>query len=250
MTRPVLGIMACTRQLGEQPAQAVMQRYLEAALRYANCSGVLVPALPDLIDAKDVAARLDALLLTGSPSNIAATNYGAMDDGEGPFDRARDRTTRALVEAMIARGRPVFGICRGLQEINVILGGTLQRGLPVAQALTTHHTPDGVAFEAMFAHRHSVTLSEHGLLAKLYGRTSLDVNSVHYQGVDRLAPGLQIEARAPDGLIEAFSATIGHAPVVAVQWHPEWRAAEHPESQAWFGMLGRAARDQALLEVD
>ena len=86
------------------------------------------------------------------------------------------------------------------------------------------------------------------MLARLYGRTALDVNAVHYQGIDRLAPGLSVEARAPDGLVEAFSATIGQAPVVAVQWHPEWRVSDHPESKAWFAMLGRAARDRDLLD--
>src|SRR3546814_5890918 len=118
---------------------------------------------------------------------------------------------------------PLFGICRGFQEINVALGGTLRRDTSASGDLLRHHAPDGVSFGAMFDHHHKVDLIEGGLLASASGAQSLDVNSVNYQGVDQLADGLAVEARAPDGLVEASSARPNGAPLLAVQWHTEWR---------------------------
>ncbi len=127
--RPVLGITCCTRTVGTEPAQAVMNRYVVHALRYADVAALLVPALPELMSAREVAPRLDGLLLTGSPSNIEPGRYGQADaeDAEGPFDPGRDAMTADLIAAMLELGKPVFGICRGLQEINVAFGGTLRR---------------------------------------------------------------------------------------------------------------------------
>lgn len=244
--RPVLGIICCNRIVGTEPAQAVMDRYVRSAITYADAAALLIPALPDLMSAAEVAPRLDGILLTGSPSNIGAELYGD-DNGEGPFDPARDAMMLGLVEAMIDREKPVFGICRGFQEINVALGGTLRRDTSSSADLIPHHAADGVGFDAMFQHRHRVHLSAGGVLARAYDRDALDVNSVHYQGVARLADGLAVEATAPDGLVEAYSARIGKAPVLAVQWHPEWHADHNPESQVFFGLLGRALRGEELI---
>ena len=144
MARPVLGIICCTRTVGQDEAQAVMNRYVTAAMAHADCAALLVPSLPALMDAAEVAPRLDGLLLTGSPSNVAPARYGEGDaaDAEGPFDAARDEMTAALVEACLAGGKPVFGICRGLQELNVIFGGTLRRDMSRADAPLPHHAPD------------------------------------------------------------------------------------------------------------
>jgi putative glutamine amidotransferase len=242
--RPVVGIACCTRQIGTEPAQAVMNRYVVGALRYAEVAGLLVPALPDLMSAREVAPRLDGLLLTGSPSNVSPDRYGHADaeDAEGPFDPGRDAMTAGLIEAMIELGRPVFGICRGLQELNVAFGGTLRRDPSRHPDLIAHHAPDDVAFDAMFAHEHPVSLTPGGVLNRGLGRESLSVNSVHFQGVGELAPGLTVEAVAPDGVVEAVSANINGAPVLAVQWHPEWRTDANPDSQAFFRLLGRALR--------
>lgn len=249
MGRPVIGIIACNRQLGPEAAQSVINRYVVASLTYAECSGLIVPALPDLVDAADVAARLDALLLTGSPSNVAPARYGDDDPGAGPFDSDRDEMTARLTRAMLDRGRPVFGICRGFQELNVVLGGTLRRDVSADGVDLPHHAPAEAELDAMFAHTHPVTLTPGGVLSGLYGDDTLTVNSVHYQGIDQPAPGLVVEARAADGLIEAFSATVNNAPVVAVQWHPEWRTQDNPASRDWFAMLGRAARGNPLIET-
>jgi putative glutamine amidotransferase len=243
-TRPVLGIICCNRIVGTEPAQAVMERYVRAAMTYADVAALLIPALPDLMTAAEVAPRLDGVLLTGSPSNIEGSRY-ADEGGDGPFDPGRDEIALSMVDAMIGRGRPVFGICRGFQEINVALGGSLRRDTSASEDLIHHHAPDGVSFDAMFDHRHRVDLVPGGILARTYDTPSLDVNSVHFQGIGRLADSLSVEATAPDGLVEAYSAIIGKSPVVAVQWHPEWHPEANPDSQIFFKLLGQTLRGTA-----
>ena len=243
--RPVLGIIACQRTVGVEPAQAVMERYVRSAMVYADVAALIVPSLPDLMSAAEVAGRLDGILLTGSPSNVEPHHY-ADQDGEGPFDPGRDAIALSLIDRMIDAGRPVFGICRGFQEINVAMGGTLRRDTSSeGSGLLLHHAPDDVQFGGMFDHLHPVHLSEGGMLAAAMGKTELTVNSVHYQGIAKLADGLRIEARAPDGLVEGFSARPNGAPVVAVQWHPEWQSQANPDSQAFFKLLGSAMRGEA-----
>jgi len=246
--RPVLGVTCCTRAVDGEAAQVVIGRYVTAALRYGDVATLLVPALPDLMTAREVAWRLDGLLLTGSPSNIAPARYGqeGAADAEGPYDPGRDAMSFGLIEAMLDLGRPVLGVCRGFQEINVALGGTLRRDVNRNPWLLAHHAPPGASLEAMFDHGHEVTLTPGGVLACAIGRERLTVNSVHFQGVDRLAPGLAVEARAPDGVVEGVSAWMNRAPLVAVQWHPEWRPETRPESQAFFRLLGQALRGEMV----
>lgn len=243
MSRPVIGITCCTRPFGEESAQVVIDRYMEAAVRYADAAALLIPARPDLMSAEEVADRIDGLLLTGSPSNVAPELYGA-DGGDGPFDRGRDAMTFALIEAMTARGKPILGICRGFQELNVAFGGTLDGSLGDQDRPIPHHAPDGVPLAPMFAHGHDVSLTEGGLLNRAFGRSSLAVNSVHFQGVDRLAPGFAVEATAPDGVIEAISAQVEQSMVLGVQWHPEWQTDRDAASIGLFGLFGRILRGQ------
>jgi len=242
--RPVLGVIACNRLVGAEAAQAVMERYIRAAMVHADVAALIIPSLPDLMTAAEVAPRLDGVLLTGSPSNVDPAHY-ADDGGEGPFDPGRDAIALAMIDRMIDLGRPVFGICRGFQEINVALGGSLRRDTSASADLLRHHAPDGASFDAMFEHLHPVHLSERGLLAQAFGKHDLTVNSVHFQGIGRLAPGLDVEATAPDGLVEAYSARPNGAPVIAVQWHPEWDADRNDDSKAYFQLLGRAMRGEA-----
>jgi len=246
--RPVLGIISCNRVIEGQAAQAVMTRYLNSALAYADAAALLVPAMPELMQAREVAPRLDGLLLTGTPSNLDPKAYGEIvDDAPGPFDPARDTMTAALIDAMLELGKPVFGICRGFQELNVAFGGTLRRDMAAHPDLIRHHAPDESSFDEYFEHIHPVALKQGGVLERAYKRDELDVVSVHYQGVDKLGAGLTIEATAPDGVVEAISAEVNGAPVLAVQWHPEWKAHENPESQVFFKLLGRALRKEPLV---
>ena len=241
MSRPVLGVIACNRMVGSEFAQAVMNRYIRAAMTYADVAALIIPSLPDLMTAADVAPRIDGILLTGSPSNVATRLYGE-DGGDGPFDDGRDEIAISMVNRMIDAQKPVFGICRGFQEINVALGGTLRRDTSASDDLIRHHAPDDISFDAMFDHRHAVDLTDGGILASAYAKSALDVNSVHYQGIGKLADGLNVEARAPDGLVEAYSARPNGAPLLAVQWHPEWGTENDPDSQTYFHLLGKALR--------
>lgn len=246
--RPVLGVISCNRNVETQPAQAVMTRYLVSALKYADAAALLVPAMPDLMHAKEVAPRLDGILLTGTPSNLDPKRYGVLvDDAPGPFDPSRDEMTAHLIEAMLDLGKPVFGICRGFQELNVAFGGTLRRDMADNPDLIPHHAPSQKTFTEYFEHIHPVNLTEGGVLERAYKAESIDVVSVHYQGVDKLGSGLKVEATAPDGVVEAISADVNGAQVLAVQWHPEWKANENPQSQTFFELLGRALRREPLV---
>ena len=249
--RPILGVICCTRTVGVEPAQAVMNRYVASAMAYGDVAALLIPSLADLMKAKEVAPRIDGLLLTGSPSNLAPDRYGQGDaeDAEGPFDLGRDAMSAGLIDAMLELGKPVFGVCRGLQELNVAFGGTLRRDTSRSPDLIPHHAPDDATFDGMFDHLHEVALTPGGVLNRGLGRDRLTVNSVHFQGVGRLGDGLSVEATAPDGVVEAVSARVNGAPVVAVQWHPEWRTRDNPDSQAFFRLLGSALRGE-LAPVD
>jgi putative glutamine amidotransferase len=232
--------------MGPEVAQTVINRYVTAAMRWGDVAALLVPALPSLMSAREVAPRLDGLLLTGSPSNVDPDRYGEANapDSEGPFDPDRDTMTSDMIKAMLDLGKPVLGVCRGFQEINVAFGGTLRRDTSRNPDLLAHHAPVEASFDEMFAHEHEVNLTPGGLLSRALGRDQLRVNSVHFQGAGRLGDGLTVEARAPDGVVEAISARVGGAPVLAVQWHPEWKTAENPDSQAFFHVLGQALRGE------
>lgn len=244
-SRPVLGVIACTR-VQPEAEQFVSLRYLEAPLVHANVAALLVPSLPDLIAAADLVGRLDGLLLTGSPSNVQPARYGEDIAGDGPFDPARDTMSQQMIAAMLAAGKPVFGICRGFQEINVAFGGTLRRDVSRPDAVLAHHADSAADVPTMFGHLHPVTIAPGGVMAQIYGDRTLRVNSVHYQGVGRLGAGLRTEAVAPDGLVEAVSADVAGARVLAVQWHPEWDTAANPDSLALFRAMGRCLRTGAF----
>jgi putative glutamine amidotransferase len=147
---------------------------------------------------------------------------------------------------MLELGKPVFGICRGFKELNVAFGGTLRRDMGNHPELIPHHSPEERDIPTMFEHVHPVKLAEGGILARAYDQDTLDVISVHFQGADKLGAGLKVEATAPDGVVEAVSAEVNGAPVLAVQWHPEWKIHENPQSQTFFKLLGRALRREPL----
>lgn len=246
-SRPLIGIICCNRQIGVETAQAVMNRYVQAVVRHAQADAVLIPALEPGQDIAAIVRRIDAVLLTGSLSNLEPARSGAAG-GTGPYDPHRDHLAVELRGAAAAHDRPLFGICRGLQEINVAGGGTLRADLAATSGL--HHAPPEVDFAAMFDHAHDVALAPGGVLTQLTGQSCLRVNSVHYQGIAALAPGLAIEATAPDGLIEAVSGRSGRALLLGVQWHPEWNADNDGDSRAFFALLGRAARGDAMPGAD
>ncbi|WP_224703158.1 gamma-glutamyl-gamma-aminobutyrate hydrolase family protein [Devosia aquimaris] len=240
-TRPVIGVMACARQVEGESAQTVKLRYLEGVSRYADAAPVIVPSFQDPANAAAIVARMDAVLLTGSSSNIDPARYASSAPAMAPTDAGRDGFSAALVQAAVAAGKPVFGICRGLQEINVAFGGTL-RDMRGTAGATTHHAPDDADLANMFAHAHDIDVIPDSPLARYAGAPRLRVNSVHFQAIDRLGDGLTPNATSADGIIEAISATHSRAPVFAVQWHPEWQPDDRPHDLAFWNFLGQSAR--------
>ena len=235
--KPVIGVLCCN-EIADRPIQAVATRFVEPLVRYAGATVLLVPAVADAMDTRALAGRLDGLLLTGSRSNVAGARYGNGDAVDDPVDLDRDAVALELAGRMIEAGRPVFGICRGLQELNVLFGGTLTSTLDAG-----HHGPtnEATAYETLFDHTHDVALRPGGLLAAAIDRPRISVTSVHRQGIDRLGAGLSIEAHAvADGLIEAVSARPCGGDVLAVQWHPEWDVAASAHSRAFFALIGRS----------
>lgn len=230
--------MLCCNEVSERPIQAVATRFIEPLANYAGATVVLIPAVVHACDAAALVGRLDGLLLTGSRSNVAGSRYGAARDAETLLDEQRDEVALDLAGRMIEAGRSVFGICRGLQELNVLFGGTLTDALRDDHHRAIH---DETRYEDLFDHYHDVELVAGGVLSATTAEQRLSVNSVHRQGIDRLGAGLQVEAlAADDGLVEAFSARPCGGDVLAVQWHPEWDAGRSPASRAFFGLIGKS----------
>jgi len=185
-------------------------------------------------------------MLTGSPSNVEPHRYGGPASAEGTLhDAERDATTLPLIRAAIDMGVPLLGICRGFQELNVAFGGTLHQRVHEVPGMRDHREDKTAPVEVQYAKAHPVRLAPDGLLARIAGTDELRVNSVHGQGIDRLAPGLSVEATAPDGLVEAVRVDGAGAFALAVQWHPEWRFWEDSASAALFAAFGDAARARA-----
>jgi putative glutamine amidotransferase len=243
---PLIGIPACARALGDHPFHVVGDKYVRAVSDGAGGLPVLIPALGETLDVGDLVERLDGLLVTGSPSNVAPALYGGLPGAaETLHDPARDATTLPLIRAALAARLPLLAICRGLQELNVALGGTLHPRVHERPGALNHRADDSRPAAEQYAKVHPVRPVSGGLLARIAGTSEIMVNSVHSQGIDRLAEGLAVEATAPDGLIEAVRVVDAPAFALAVQWHPEWRFWECPVSQALFAAFGKAAAERA-----
>ncbi len=244
--KPLVGIPACARMMGAHPFHVTGDKYIRAVSDGAGALPLLVPALGDGLDIMDLVARLDGILVTGSASNVEPHRYGGPPSAEGTLhDPARDATTLPLIRAALAAGVPLLGICRGFQELNVALGGTLHQRVHEVAGLSDHREDTTAPLEVQYGPAHPVRLAPGGVLARLAGSGEVRVNSVHGQGIDRLAPGLAVEATAPDGLVEAVRVEAAPAFALAVQWHPEWRFWEDPVSTALFAAFGAAAAERA-----
>lgn len=242
---PVVGVIACTRPVEGEAAQIVKERYLLAVRRHAEALPVILPSnlLPGDMDG--LLPRLDAVLLTGSNSNIEPSRYGSPLARRGPADGPRDDTTARLIEAAVKEGKPLFGICRGLQEINVAFGGTIEDERENGQPELSHHAPEDANLEAMFGYGHAARVVAGGAYEKEIGtHGEIDVNSVHFQRIGKLGQGLAATVESLDGVVEGVVATGSKAPVFAVQWHPEWRPEERPHDLAFWHYLGRVARGE------
>jgi putative glutamine amidotransferase len=202
--------------------------------------------LGNSIDGKEILAKVDGLFLTGSPSNVEPHHYEGEASRPGTLhDTHRDETFLDLINLALETGVPLFAVCRGFQELNVVLGGTLHQFVHEQPGYQVHKENPDDPLEVQYGPAHEVHLVEGGLLRKLAGKDTVTVNSVHSQGAARLAKGITVEAVADDGLVEAFRVDGSKAFALAVQWHPEWQVTENEFSMAIFSAFGNACRDYA-----
>jgi len=244
--RPLIGIPADRRLLGPQAYHLAAEKYVTAALDAAGAIPVIVPAIGRELHYEGLFDSLHGLLFMGSPSNVEPHHYdGEPSDAGTLHDPHRDETTLPLIPQAVADGVPVLGICRGFQEINVAFGGTLWQKLHEVPGHLDHREAKDQPIERQYAPVHEVTLEPGGQLQRLAGGAErLQVNSLHGQGVRELGSGLSVEARASDGVIEAFRVTAARSFAIAVQWHPEWRVMDNAFSMALFAAFGAACRER------
>ena len=244
LVRPLIGIPADRRTLGLHPFHVVGEKYARAILEAADALPLLIPSLAEELGMDELLQRVDGLLFTGSPSNVEPHHYaGPASDPGTLHDPARDATTLPLIRKAVAAGIPVLGICRGFQEMNVAFGGTLHQKVHEVAGKLDHRDDESQPLEVQYGPAHEIVLEAEGKLRALAASDRLTVNSLHSQGIDRLGAPLAAEARAPDGLIEAFRVRDARRFAVAVQWHPEWQAMSNPFSRALFAAFGNAARE-------
>ncbi|MDP1692887.1 MAG: gamma-glutamyl-gamma-aminobutyrate hydrolase family protein [Burkholderiaceae bacterium] len=242
VAKPVVLVPACNRALGHHPFHIAGKKYVDA-VRLAGGQALVVPgaSLDELDALLDLA---DGLLLTGSPSNVHPDHF---DEGVHnpalPLDAERDAWTLPLIPKALARGVPLLAICRGAQETNVALGGSLHQAVQEVPGFNDHRADDRAAVEVQYAASHSVSVEPGGVLARVLDRTRFHVNSLHGQAVNRLAAGLIVEAHSPDGVIEAFSRPGAPGFNLCLQWHPEWLAQDNSVSKQLLAAFGAACRE-------
>ena len=244
--RPLVLVSSDLKNIDGMDWHMTPSTYLEAVVYGADAIPVMLPALGGALDLAGVLDRVDGLLLSGSKSNVHPTLYGEepTPDHE-PYDPARDATTLPLIRLAIDKGVPLFAICRGYQELNVALGGTLHTEIQSFEGRMDHRAPVAPTNDQRYAIRHEVHIVPGGCIGRVLDAAEIEVNSLHRQGLATLSDRLVIEATAPDGTIEAVSVREAKAFAVGVQWHPEyWVRSDHPSSRL-FAAFGDAVRARA-----
>jgi putative glutamine amidotransferase len=241
---PLIGVPACLVQRDGFGYHQVGAKYVDSVIDGAGGLPLLIPALGPRLEFDVLLAELDGLLITGSPSNVEPHHYGGQAPRpDSPCDPARDATTLPLIRRALDLAVPLFAICRGLQELNVALGGTLHQEVHELPGRADHRSDKTVPLAERYAPIHPVRIVPDGMLQRLLEDAStIQVNSLHAQGIDRLADRLSVEASAPDGTIEAVAVRDARGFALAVQWHPEWRVLENPTSRRLFAAFGAACR--------
>ena len=244
MTQPIVLVPADVRTIGAHPYHVAQLKYVEAVIRGAGCMPLILPAIGDDIDWDALLKITDGVMLTGSPSNVHPSYFGeAVLDPTLPLDPARDATTLPLITKIINQQIPLLSICRGTQEITVALGGTLHQAVHQVAGMMDHREDKTASLDIQYGPAHAINIHPNGKLARILdGQSSMIVNSVHGQGIAQLAPQLQIEATADDGLIEAYSLKDASSFTLALQWHPEWQVTQNDNSMKIFKAFGDACR--------
>lgn len=247
MARPIVGIIGNTHLINDEyPAHAGGSHNSEAVAEVSRCMPLLIPADPRYLSVEELLETCDGFLLTGGRPNVHPEEYGEdATEAHGAFDRARDAITLPLVRACVERGQPFFGICRGFQEVNVAMGGTLYPEIRDLPGRMNHRMPPDGTMEEKFALRHMVKFSEGGVFHDLFGTTEVMTNTLHGQGVKRPGSRIVIDGYAPDGTPEAIYVENAPGFTLSVQWHPEWDASNDPVSRPLFSAFGDAVRSWA-----
>lgn len=242
MRKPVIGIIANSYMLHDQyPAQAAGVMNVDAVADLTGAVPLIVPALPRAADVGSLMQVCDGFLFTGGRPNVHPEEYGHEEtEAHGQFDRDRDALTLPLIRKCVDIGLPILGICRGFQEFNVALGGTLHPEIRDLPGRDNHRMPPDGSLEEKFALRHDITLTPNGVFSKIFGKDVVLVNSLHGQGIEEAGARIVIEGHAPDGTPEAIYVKDAPGFAIAVQWHPEYNAAEDPVSRPLFEAFGDA----------
>jgi len=244
--KPIIGVPADRRILEPHPFHMAGEKYLKAVTEAANAVPLIIPVLADDLAIDELVDQVDGVLLTGSPSDIEPHHYGGeSDDPDALRDPHRDALTLPIAKHAMDTGVPLLAVCRGFQELNVVLGGTLHQKVHDVPGYHNHNEDPGESLDVQYGPSHPLMLVPGGLLSHLAGAEEVMVNSLHRQGVKKLANGVTVEAVADDGLIEAFTVDSAKGFALAVQWHPEWQAAKNEFSSAIFRAFGDACRKRA-----
>ncbi len=249
-TRPPFVLIPCdNRMLGKHPFHVLGKKYADAVHDVAQCLPLLLPT-SGIADYDTYLDHADGVLLPGSPSNVHPANFGReVHNPALPLDPDRDNVTLPLIRMCVERAIPLFAICRGLQEVNVALGGSLHQAVQEVQGKRDHRARDEDDVETQYGPVHEVEAVADGMFERIVGERRFLVNSLHGQGIEKLGAGLTVEATAPDGIVEAVSVSAHPGFAIGTQWHPEWQAARNPISTRLFQAFGdacRAARDRRL----
>lgn len=245
-SRPLIAVTSDVRDLDNTNWHATPAQYIAAAADIAELTPVLVPNIGDKVDYDALFGAVHGLLVTGSRSNVQPALYGKPHSEEqGPFDPDRDATTLPLIRAALERGIPVLAICRGLQEMNVALGGTLAHNIQELSGKNDHRAPVSDIRDERYAIQHAVEIADNSCLATILTSKSINTNSVHQQGIDHLSDRLEPQARAEDGTIEAVGVKGAQGFALGVQWHPEYWAHSDAPSAKIFQAFGDAVREHA-----
>lgn len=244
MRRPVVGIIGNFNLLNEEyPVHAGGTMNSEAVSLVAGCLPLIVPTSPKYFSIEELMATCDGFVFTGGRPNVHPEEYGEdPTEAHGAFDRDRDGVTLPLVRALVERGQPLLAICRGFQELNVALGGTLYPEIRDLPGRDNHRMPPDGTLEEKFALRHTVTVTEGGPFHSIFGSCEVLTNTLHGQGIKDAAPSLVVDGVAPDGTQEAVYVKGARGFALGVQWHPEWNACEDPVSRPLFEAFGDACR--------
>lgn len=241
---PLIGVSGCRKDVDGQDFDCAGRKYTQAIEQACDAIPLIIPTTGDKLDRQSLLERIDGLVFTGSLSNVEPHHYNGDDSQQGtPHDPFRDATTLPLIREAVAAGVPVLCICRGFQEMNVAFGGTLHQRVFEVPGMMDHRENPDLDLAARYAPVHDVTFNPDGLFSQFSDLEGTQVNSLHGQAIDKLAPPLHWEAKAPDGIIEGISVKGANAFAAAVQWHPEWRVTEHPFYLTLFQQFARSCRE-------